>query len=311
MHTATPHPDLYPATETWDTAGHERFLPFLKRLENSVRARDSRIEKVIARISDCQSHIMMFNSNGELVCDSRPMCSITVSAIFVMGDRRESKTASWSYRCGAEMIGDTLAEQLAEETVSGIDARFEAKRPKGGEMPVVMGAGASGRQPGMRASSESESSKGSPDSAARSRSAASAALTAAGSMREPCSAGGNVRRTVSCARPRVRASCTSERQPSSSAERPAGRERLQSNCRRLTVAISASARMPFCSDVARPKPVMDRVDMGAGEKDSVVEDAADAGRGGRQTVPGQRKAPPGTAGACREAAQLRIAATSA
>lgn len=144
MHTATPHPDLYPAAVTWDTARHERFLPFLKRLENSVRARDSRVEKVIARISDCQSHIMMFNSNGELVCDSRPMCSITVSAIFVMGDRRESKTASWSYRCGAEMIGDALAEQLAEETVSGIDARFEAKRPKGGEMPVVMGAGASG-----------------------------------------------------------------------------------------------------------------------------------------------------------------------
>ena len=34
--------------------------------------------------------------------------------------------------------------ELADEIVRGIDARFEARRPKGGQMSVVMGAGASG-----------------------------------------------------------------------------------------------------------------------------------------------------------------------
>ena len=42
------------------------------------------------------------------------------------------------------MLSPELAERLARDVVKGIDARFEARRPKGGEMPVVMGAGASG-----------------------------------------------------------------------------------------------------------------------------------------------------------------------
>ena len=42
------------------------------------------------------------------------------------------------------MIREALMHELAEEVVKGIDARFEARRPKGGQMSVVMGAGASG-----------------------------------------------------------------------------------------------------------------------------------------------------------------------
>ena len=42
------------------------------------------------------------------------------------------------------MLSDTLAEELASKAVQGIDERFAARRPKGGKMPVVMGAGASG-----------------------------------------------------------------------------------------------------------------------------------------------------------------------
>ncbi|MDE5891260.1 MAG: TldD/PmbA family protein, partial [Bacteroidales bacterium] len=75
---------------------------------------------------------------------SRPMVSVTVSAIFSKDGLNESKTASRSFRTGAEFITDALAEELASEVTKGIDARFDARRPKGGKMPVVMGAGASG-----------------------------------------------------------------------------------------------------------------------------------------------------------------------
>ena len=42
------------------------------------------------------------------------------------------------------MLTDALAEELAASVVRGIDERFAARRPKGGRMSVVMGAGASG-----------------------------------------------------------------------------------------------------------------------------------------------------------------------
>ena len=136
--------DLYPMASNWRERSAEDFLPFLKELEKAVFSRDSRIIKVIARMSDSVSDVMMFNSLGELTCDTRPMGSVTVTAVFQQGARTENKTASRSFRTGAELIGAGLVKELADEVVEGIDERFEAARPKGGQMPVVMGAGASG-----------------------------------------------------------------------------------------------------------------------------------------------------------------------
>jgi len=136
--------NLYPVKTGWNNVSHGGFVPFLKKIETLIREKDGRAVKIVAKLSYSQSEIMMYNSLGELTFDSRPMASVTVSAIFSQGGRNESKTASRSFRTGAEFITDALAEELAAETTRGIDARFEAKRPKGGKMPVVMGAGASG-----------------------------------------------------------------------------------------------------------------------------------------------------------------------
>ncbi len=136
--------DLYPMATNWRALSAEAFLPFLKELEKEVFSRDTRIIKVIARMSDSVSDVMMFNSLGELTCDTRPMGSVTVTAVFQQGGKAENKTASRSFRMGAELIGPDLVRELSDEVVKGIDERFEATRPKGGQMPVVMGAGASG-----------------------------------------------------------------------------------------------------------------------------------------------------------------------
>ena len=98
----------------------------------------------MARMSDSVSDVMMYNSLGELTYETRPMGSVSVTAVFQQGDKTENRTASRSYRIGAELIGKELIAELADEAVKGIDARFEARRPKGGSMSVVMGAGASG-----------------------------------------------------------------------------------------------------------------------------------------------------------------------
>ena len=136
--------DMYPVQENWRHESASAFVPFLKSLEQKVFAKDSRIVKVIARLSDSVSDVMMYNSLGELTFDTRPMGSVIVTAIFQQDGKTENKSASRSFRIGAELISDALADELAEEAVRGIDERFEAIRPKGGQMSVVMGAGASG-----------------------------------------------------------------------------------------------------------------------------------------------------------------------
>ena len=136
--------DLYPMQVNWRDMGADAFLPFMLDLEKEISGRDTRIVKVLIRLSDSVTDVLMFNSLGELTYDTRPMGSITVSAVFQQNGKTENKNASRSFRMGAELIGPALLKELADEVVKGIDERFEAIRPKGGQMSVVMGAGASG-----------------------------------------------------------------------------------------------------------------------------------------------------------------------
>lgn len=136
--------DLYPIKRNWRDCSAASFLPFLKELEKAIFEKDGRIVKVIARMSDSVSDVMMYNSLGELTFETRPMGSVTATAVFQQDGKTENATVSRSFRTGAELIGPALVKEVAEEVVKGIDDRFEARRPKGGQMSVVMGAGASG-----------------------------------------------------------------------------------------------------------------------------------------------------------------------
>ncbi len=136
--------DYYPMRRNWRDSAADAFLPFLTELEKEIFSKDSRIVKVIVRLSNSVSDVLMYNSLGELTYETRPMGSVTATAVFQHSGKVENKTASRSFRMGAELIGPELMRELSEEVVKGIDARFEAIRPKGGQMSVVMGAGASG-----------------------------------------------------------------------------------------------------------------------------------------------------------------------
>lgn len=139
-----PSADRYPIVGDWRDLRTSDYLPFLRKLQTAISSKDSRIVKISAGISGQMSDIMMFNSFGELKYDTRPMTEISVSVGYSQNGENERKSFSRSFRQGAEMLTDTLVSELADIAAKGIDQRFEARRPKGGAMPVVMGAGASG-----------------------------------------------------------------------------------------------------------------------------------------------------------------------
>ena len=139
-----PAADRYPILQPWREAEMSSFLPFLRRLENEIRSRDNRIVKVTVSLVFQVSDILMYNSFGELKYDTRPMGSVSVSAIFGQDGRLENRGTSRSFRMGTEMLTDALIGEMADKVVRGVDDQFAARRPKGGRMSVVMGAGASG-----------------------------------------------------------------------------------------------------------------------------------------------------------------------
>ena len=134
----------YSQQQDWRKCDAVRFVPVLQKLETLIRAKDTSVHKVIAMLAWQVSDILMYNSLGETTTDTRPVGSLSVTVIFVRGSQTEMNNASRSFRMGVEMITDSLLEELATQVTAGMDERFDARRPKGGKMPVVMAAGASG-----------------------------------------------------------------------------------------------------------------------------------------------------------------------
>ena len=135
---------LYPAKEDPGKADKQALSKWLEQLESAIRSLEPRTIKVIALLSWSSDEIVMYNSLDQLSTDFRPMANVTVTVIFADNGRTEQRNVSRSHRCGLEMFSAGLAKELAAEAVAGLDDSFAARRPKGGKMPVVMAAGASG-----------------------------------------------------------------------------------------------------------------------------------------------------------------------
>jgi len=139
-----PAADRYPVREQWTSRSMDSFLPFLRDVDAEIRRRDTRVEKLTAVLSFQETDVLMYNTLGELKWETRPMGNVNVSVVFRQGSRVENNSVSRSWRIGAEMLGPNLVKEIADAAVKNLDARFQAGRPKGGRMSVVMAAGASG-----------------------------------------------------------------------------------------------------------------------------------------------------------------------
>ncbi|MBQ9463229.1 MAG: TldD/PmbA family protein [Bacteroidales bacterium] len=128
----------------WSDADKKQLSKWLEQLETAVRRREPRTQKVIAMLSWSESDIVMYNSLDELSSDSRPLGSVSMTVIFCQGNQTEQRSVSRSLRCGREMLCQSLIEELASDAADGLDDSFAARRPRGGQMSVVMAAGASG-----------------------------------------------------------------------------------------------------------------------------------------------------------------------
>ena len=134
----------YPQTDGWESLPAGRSVSFLRELEAAIRDRDSRCGQVSVYLEYDHSDIMMYNSLRELRCDARPLVELSVSAVFADRGEKIISSASRSFRLDTGILGPGLVRDIADTVTRRLDDRFRARRPKGGTMNVVMGAGASG-----------------------------------------------------------------------------------------------------------------------------------------------------------------------
>jgi TldD protein len=135
---------LYPIEMAWEEMSVKSKTPYLQAMNDKLFAADPRVIKVIAFLNNSASHVMFANSEGQFYYDYRPMALIGAQCIMMDGDRMESNMATRALRMGAEFLTDGIVDEIVKEAIDLTSVLFKAIKPKGGEMPVVMGAGGSG-----------------------------------------------------------------------------------------------------------------------------------------------------------------------
>jgi TldD protein len=136
--------NYYKIQKLWTDVSVADKKPFVQKLNDRIYELDGRVIKASVSLNDSTSYILFFNSEGILTWDYRPMSILYGSCTMEQGGKIENGYASRAYRKGFEFLNDDLIETLAKESVAQASLMFGAIKPKGGEMPVVMGAGSSG-----------------------------------------------------------------------------------------------------------------------------------------------------------------------
>ncbi len=136
--------NYYAVQKSWEEVSVKDKIPYVQKLNDKVFSMDERVIKVSAYLSDETAYTMLYNSEGTLAYDYRPLCSLGLVTVMQKDKRIENSYVSRSYRQGFEFLNDELVDLLADEGIKQTSLLFEATKPKAGEMPVVMGAGGSG-----------------------------------------------------------------------------------------------------------------------------------------------------------------------
>jgi TldD protein len=128
----------------WDRISVQKKIPYLQAINDRIFELDNRVAKVNTSLNDITSHIFFCNSEGVTYYDYRPMVTLGATCIMQENGKIENSYTARAYRMGAEFLNDDIIEVIAKEAVEKTAILFQAIKPKGGEMPVVMGAGGSG-----------------------------------------------------------------------------------------------------------------------------------------------------------------------
>ena len=136
--------DYYPIETMWEEVRIDTKIPYLKTINENIKAADGRIIKARVSFSNESNYILIATSEGKLAYDFQPMTMLYSSCTAEQDGQRERNSFNLSGRYGIDYFTPQKIDYLASETVRRTVALFNAVKPEAGEMEVVLGAGNAG-----------------------------------------------------------------------------------------------------------------------------------------------------------------------
>lgn len=135
---------LYNTSYDWDQLDVSKAVSLIQSIDKKTREKDNSIIQVTVALSWNQRTVMINTSDGINATDSQPYFTIRLSVVMQRGDQKQSNGASFAALDTFESITEDKINKMIDDAVADTQILFEAVKPKGGEWPVVLGAGASG-----------------------------------------------------------------------------------------------------------------------------------------------------------------------
>jgi TldD protein len=139
-----PPASRYPLARPWRDVGVAERLPLLAAVDAAARAADRRVGRVEVSLRDEESHVLVADSTGRVAADLRPLAELYCRCGAEDRGQRRDNVRSLVRRAGLDYFTRERLEKLGRDAVEDTIVLFDAVAAPAGEMPVVLGAGASG-----------------------------------------------------------------------------------------------------------------------------------------------------------------------
>lgn len=140
----SPTGNYYLTDPLWERVGAKEKVNLMMGLDRKIRAKDSRIKKVMVSFRDEESHVVVLDSEGRIVHDRQPMTTCYALCVGEQKGRRESNYCALSGREGMAFYSPERLARMVDEAVKRTVVLFDSVPGPVGELPVVMAPGSSG-----------------------------------------------------------------------------------------------------------------------------------------------------------------------
>ena len=133
---------LYSESNPLNSISFDEKIKLVKNIDEILRSYDNRVQQVSVSLSGNFQSIMIFNKEGEVVTDERPLVRLNISVIVNNGKRQESGSygtgGRWDY---TRLNSKDFYQNAAKKALSQALTNLDSIDTPAGEMTVILASG--------------------------------------------------------------------------------------------------------------------------------------------------------------------------
>ncbi|MDJ0841175.1 MAG: metallopeptidase TldD-related protein [Acidobacteriota bacterium] len=137
-------PDYYPVSDPAAERSLDSKIQLINIADAHARKVSKKVTKVQVTMVDHQAVILMADTRGRLVTDTRPMLRFTVTVVAEENGERQQARSGDGGRVGISYLTRERLESFAENAVREAELLLSARQAPAGMLPVILGPGDSG-----------------------------------------------------------------------------------------------------------------------------------------------------------------------